>query len=285
MQGYRHGLKEREEELGPLHPVRTSYRELLTEETIGLHYHHALEVNWFQGAQASVRISGRTWNLEPDAILVVPPQAPHSYQILPGGSVWVVQISLEGFQSLFQPQHRAGLGLESLDWVASVPPIHFSYQNLVERVAELARISKNPSGPSGGALDTAGPLGGILSVLRAVDRVAPDDLKTNDPMRRIIEFSEAHWQQPITLKAVAEAAYLSVPHLCRVFKAASGTSYIDYLSRLRIEKACQLLRTGMPVTDVCFESGFQNLSYFIQVFRRYVGQTPGVFKNLALPTG
>jgi len=188
----------------------------------------------------------------------------------------VFHISFADFQLIFSPEYRKSLGLSELSWLEAVPFHHARYASLA---TPLARVTEELAAGSGSrperAVGLIPPVVAVLEILAGAGRQA--GTVPGDHMRRVIEFSEAHWQDPIPLSAAAAAACLSVPHFCRVFKASAGVSYVDYLSRLRIEKACIMLRSGLPVTVACFEAGFRNLSYFIQVFKRHTGTTPGRF--------
>jgi len=275
---YTLGLKENETELNLFMPVRASTRDFVQAEQVGLHYHHAMEINLFSDARGTARIGGQAFDLASCPVLVTPPDMPHGYDILEGGSVRVFHISFAGVRQIFGAEYRESLNLSDLSWLEAVPFRHERYPALEEPLSRIIGELSAGSG-NGGRLERAvgliSPVVAVLDILAGAGRQA--GTVPGDHMRRVIEFSEAHWREPIQLSAVAAAACFSVPHFCRVFKAAAGVSYVDYLSRLRIEKACAMLRSGLPVTDACFDAGFRNLSYFIQVFKRHTGTTPGRF--------
>ncbi len=275
---YTLGLKENEMELNLFQPVRTSSRDFGQAEQVGLHYHHALEINLFSGARGTARIGGQALDLALHPVLVAPPDMPHGYDIRKGGEVHVFHLSFSDFRRIFGPEYLEAMNLADLSWLETIPFHHERYAALEE---PLSHIMDGLSAGSGSRLHRAvsllQPICAVLEMFAEASRYRRYDPVSGDHMRRIIEFSEAHWHEPITLSMAAAVACVSVPHFCRIFKAAAGVSYVDYLSRLRIEKACAMLRSGMPVTVVCFESGFRNLSYFIQVFRRQIGITPGQF--------
>ena len=72
---------------------------------------------------------------------------------------------------------------------------------------------------------------------------------------------------------------MSVFLFARVFRELVGTPPHKYLVRRRLQRARDLLRSGMPVTDVCYAAGFNNLSHFIRTFRAYFGMSPSKFKS------
>lgn len=98
--------------------------------------------------------------------------------------------------------------------------------------------------------------------------------------RRIVQaklFIDANYTDNIDLSNIADEAYFSKFHFIRQFKKIYGKTPHQYLIVVRIEKAMQLLRKGIPVTNVCFSVGFESLSSFSGLFKRIVGQTPSAF--------
>jgi AraC-like DNA-binding protein len=71
---------------------------------------------------------------------------------------------------------------------------------------------------------------------------------------------------------------MSVFLFARVFRELVGMPPHKYLVHRRLNRARDLLRSGMPVTDVCYAAGFNNLSHFIKTFRTYFGMLPSKLK-------
>lgn len=275
---YTLGLKENETGLNLFVPVRASSRAFDRPERVGLHYHHAMEINLFSGAQGIARIGGHALELATHPVLVTPPDTPHGYEIREGGSVSVFHISFADFRLIFGAEYRESLKLSDISWLHDLPCRHPRYADLAEPLALLTvALSAGSGSVACRASRLVPPVCAILDILSEAGRYRENGPVRDDHMRRIIEFSETHWQDPIPLSLAASVACVSVPHFCRLFKAAAGVSYVEYVSRLRVEKACAMLRSGLPVTTACYEAGFRNLSYFIQVFKRHTGTTPGRF--------
>jgi AraC-like DNA-binding protein len=93
-------------------------------------------------------------------------------------------------------------------------------------------------------------------------------------------YMASHLSEDVDLAALSRAAELSPFHFSRVFKARTGTSPHRYLISLRIEQAARLLRSSpLPVTQVCYDVGFRNLSHFITTFRSLMGVTPSRYRQ------
>jgi len=89
----------------------------------------------------------------------------------------------------------------------------------------------------------------------------------------------ARYAEPLRLDQLAREAALSPFHFLRIFRSAFGETPHQYLTRVRIEAAKRLLLADAPVTDVCFEVGFQSLGSFSTLFARRVGAPPSAFRR------
>jgi len=94
------------------------------------------------------------------------------------------------------------------------------------------------------------------------------------------QFIEDHQAEELSLGDVAKAVNTSTFYFCKVFKKATGLNFTDYLSRVRVEKAKNLLlNPNMRISEVAFAAGFQSLSHFNRVFRRIAGESPTSFRE------
>lgn len=95
-----------------------------------------------------------------------------------------------------------------------------------------------------------------------------------------INYIDANYDKPITLTEIAKVCHLSVSRLAHVFKEQMGITIVDYLTSVRIERAKQLLlATDQNCTEICFEVGYNNQSYFTRTFKDLVGMTPRQFRT------
>ena len=99
-------------------------------------------------------------------------------------------------------------------------------------------------------------------------------------IQAVLDFMDRHYTDDLRLADLARRACLHPQYLCRVFKRRLGMSLIDYLTRLRIRRASELLdQTTDPVTEICYRSGFRDLSHFIRTFRKITGNSPREFRK------
>lgn len=109
-----------------------------------------------------------------------------------------------------------------------------------------------------------------------------DDLQDDTllPLRKAVEYLDAHFDQALTLGILADHATLSVSRLAHRFKEETGTTLIEYLTWIRIGHAQRLLtETDKSCQKIADEVGYNNQSYFSRAFRRVVGITPRQFRH------
>jgi len=107
------------------------------------------------------------------------------------------------------------------------------------------------------------------------------DSKRVTQIKPAIDYIEANYSHPLTLGDVAKSAHLSVSRLSHVFKEQVGITIVDYLTNVRIEHSKELLiSTDNSCTQICFETGYNNQSYFTRTFKDIVGVTPRQFREM-----
>lgn len=100
-------------------------------------------------------------------------------------------------------------------------------------------------------------------------------------LKQTFQLIDSQYQQPLTLTDLAQVANLSPNYFCRFFQKITHHSPIDYLNRYRIEMAClKLTHTNDSITEIAFSCGFNDVSYFIRLFRRYKETSPRKYKQL-----
>ena len=101
----------------------------------------------------------------------------------------------------------------------------------------------------------------------------------------LIQHAKAHIEdnynhEDISLNMVASEVNLSSSHFSTVFGQETGVTFVEYLTKVRMDKAKQLLRTtGTKTTEIAFEVGFRDAHYFSNLFKKTQGCTPREYRN------
>lgn len=115
----------------------------------------------------------------------------------------------------------------------------------------------------------------VFSLVSEVSRY-----RAGDAGERAAAYVGEHFRETITLKDVAEACYVNPAYLGRCFQKATGTSFRQYLTNLRIEEAKRLLlQTDKKVYEIAAEVGFGESKYFVMKFTENAGCTPAEYRK------
>jgi two-component system response regulator YesN len=88
-------------------------------------------------------------------------------------------------------------------------------------------------------------------------------------------FVDQHLSEQATTRAIARHVGLSEAHFCRVFRKCTGTTFLDYVHRVRIDAAKQLLTDpSLRVKEIAHALGFRTVSHFNHKFRQHTGASP-----------
>lgn len=97
-----------------------------------------------------------------------------------------------------------------------------------------------------------------------------------------LQYLQDNFAEQLRLPEVAKKAGFSVPAFSRIFRQATGTSFLAYLRNIRVEHAKKLLRTtSLPTAQVAISCGFQSPHHLIRSFKKVTGQTPGEYRRWA----
>lgn len=109
----------------------------------------------------------------------------------------------------------------------------------------------------------------------------PLDSRHSETIERVKQYIFDHIDKKITLHEAASHVFLSAGYLSSIFKKNCGESFIDFVNRHKIEKACELLRQEhQPIGYISDILSFENTYYFAKIFKRYTGMTPRDYRKM-----
>ncbi|WP_308737691.1 AraC family transcriptional regulator [Paenibacillus sp. AR247] len=96
---------------------------------------------------------------------------------------------------------------------------------------------------------------------------------------RALLYIRGKFQEELSLEDVAEHVHLNPYYFSKVFKQQTGETFIDYVTRLRIDKAKELMKDGRySMKEVCYQVGYKDPNYFSRVFKKVTGVTPSEYR-------
>lgn len=99
------------------------------------------------------------------------------------------------------------------------------------------------------------------------------------------EYVKENYRQELTLNKMAEMMHVHPNYLSRIFKEKTGISYVDFVSRIKVEKAEKMLQKGeKSIKQVSIECGYINPNYFGRIFKKKTGMSPGEYRKKQMRT-
>jgi AraC-like DNA-binding protein len=94
------------------------------------------------------------------------------------------------------------------------------------------------------------------------------------------QFIREHHTEDLSLGQVAAAVHTSIFYFCKLFRKVTGTTFTEFVSRTRVEKAKNLLlNPNLRVSEIAYEVGFQSLTHFNRVFKKVIGESPTEYRG------
>ena len=123
-----------------------------------------------------------------------------------------------------------------------------------------------------------------LEKYKTVNRIKasaePTKADLHKKLKLAIQYMQENMEEEVTLAMLSDAAHLSSFHFLRLFKATYEVTPIQYLTHIRLKKACGLLKkTKQPLGSIGSACGFANQSSFIRLFKKEFGATPQTFRE------
>lgn len=123
----------------------------------------------------------------------------------------------------------------------------------------------------------------LLLIIRQNTEPAPkqegyhfDSHYKSDVVHQIISYLDAHYNEKISLDAIAQNMYLSSVYISKIFKDETGESPINYLIKIRLEKAKEMLlvTNADSIKKIANQVGYEDVYHFSKLFKKYYGMSP-----------
>lgn len=100
-------------------------------------------------------------------------------------------------------------------------------------------------------------------------------------IKKSLHYIQSNYLKKIYIDDIAKEVNLNPQYFCKFFKANIGKTPVDYINQYRIGQAAKIMRmSDKKISEICFDVGFENFSYFIKKFKQYKGYTPGVYRYI-----
>lgn len=104
--------------------------------------------------------------------------------------------------------------------------------------------------------------------------------KDSERMNEVFDYVLKNFKNDINLSEIANKTRFSEAAFCRYFKLRTQKTFVEFVNEIRIEYACKLLsENDLNILEICYESGFKNLSNFNRQFRKYTNNNPKTYRQ------
>ena len=259
-------------------PYQLRCKDFVNDDIAPPHYAETMEIEVCCGITGEVVIENERIRVEGDTVVVVPPGAVHAVTFRSGpGQVYVLHISFADLRPFVDVEAMLAREGRSLTDAARICP---DFGEICQLVQELIARDGDPFARVRLLLEILEHIFARRQAETPAGHLPP--APDSDELRRILRWTEEHFTGEICLEDAARAVGFSKNYFCTWFKGRTGLTYMGYLSRVRISNACRLLAQTGSIASACYGSGFQDMSYFIQLFKRTQGVTPKTYlRNLS----
>ena len=264
-------------------PYSIRHKRFPYDNTVPLHYADTLEIIVTTDVIGNVIVGHEIHELEKNDVVIIPPYYVHSTVCSQcSGILYNIKVSFEYLKSFIDVEAIVELENKKMFNKLFMPEKHPAFMSIINR---MISEDENAFSRMHCMLDIFELLCSNDVSVSASSKGNSNDEIAEKRLREIINWTNEHYMEHISLEQIAEKLYLSKYYLCKLFRKYTRITYMTYLNQVRLDKAFQRLRSGKNVSECAVECGFESVSYFIQQFRKYYGYTPGQMLHQSESTG
>jgi AraC-like DNA-binding protein len=285
----------RKDELGldPAFPFWIGTVELVRDPDMRetRHWHDCLEITCLRSGKVDYFVDGETYCMGRGDVIIFNDVEPHGWDVLSESAMEEARAS--ALVATFSPELvTEGASLFDYEYLSPFKERGSNFRNRLsaddEGVARLvalleeAHVEYEAEGPGYRLMIKAIVLQ-LLTLLQRCHRRGSPRTEMLESRRKALErvagaldFIQDHFREDISLDDAAREAGMSPHYFSTYFKKATGSSFVETLTRLRVCKARELaMGTDRTIADIAMDCGFNNAANFYRAYRRVFGVSPG----------
>ncbi len=242
-------------------------------------WHEELELVYcmFEG---NAEIDGVTYAVSKEDILLINPRQLHTLQAYGSGNMWVLRVNLE----------TLGVSADEISGTSGLLfPNHIGQRNSIYQpvcgcMQEIAGLMRGEL--PGKHLQLKSLLYHMMYLFYTNGKLeshADNKKGQTGFVQKTLLYMKKNIDQQITIDDLAKNVHFSSYHFIKAFKRYMQLSPMEYLQKIRLNYAVNYLAEGKSITDTAYLCGFNNISYFIRVFKRHYNMTPKAYQNQLTP--
>lgn len=250
-----------------------AYRLTGIAQPFPIHFHEYYVLGLMENGQRTLSCKGREYTIRPGDMLLFNPGDPHACAQSDGGTLDYhgINASKETMRDLV----REMTGNPALSRFSQPVICNDEAACFLRRLHELVMDGSHEFEKEESLLFL------LSELLRRYSQPIEADIAANrEDIERACRYMETHYAQRVTLDQLCRCAGLSRSALLRAFTVTKGVTPYRYLENVRIGEARKLLEQGVSPVEVALRTGFSDQSHFTNYFRRFIGLSPGVYREI-----
>lgn len=253
------------------------------------HWHSYFEITCVQKGQGRYFVNGQEYSMDEGDIIIFNNVEPHGWKLLGEDMHLLVMVFSPEFVaeklSVFDSEYLKPFVERGSNFKNRIGKEETVSHEIRKSIREIYKESEEKR--EGYRLMIKA---NVLRILTVLIRAYQDESKSGEmlkekknAMKRLEQafaYIDSHYCEKITLDEVAASAFMSSNYFSSYFRKVTNISFSDYVTRLRIMHARELLRdTDKSVTEIALACGFNNISNFYRLYKKHIGKPPGEDKK------
>ena len=266
-----------EQKIELLYVCRADYEETIIPTAMHAHTNH-LEIQYISGGKAHIRISGHSYNVQKGDVVIYNAGILHDERANPDCGMSFYNCGIKNFQLSYLPNgHLLAHDVKPILHAGNMANnIQSIFQILFEQISKKKKDSSSVCYYL---------LNALLTIL--INQLPQEKLtqrnKFDVSFQECKSFIDEHFTENISVEELSKIANMSISGFSHHFKKNFGLSPIQYLIHLKIGFAQKLLiTTDKSITEISMILGYDNISYFNNQFKKFVGTSPQNYRKLWL---
>lgn len=236
-----------------------------------MHTHDSYELYYFAGGSGIYRVEGTPYPLEKGDILIMRPAEAHYIDITDNKPYTRLSVNFKA--NLFSGIDPSGRLLAPFNNRKIGTFNRYRAENFKSDAYSVFIKNITTDSPDRRVQTITNLLPLLNEISFAFDSLSETEI-TKSLDSKIIGYINRHISEDITLDAICEKFYISKTHLCRIFKKATASTIVEYITVKRLVTARQLILSGVPPTKVYLQCGFKDYSVFYRAYKKKYGASP-----------
>lgn len=272
-------------------PMNIYTGEFLSNQiNVYLHWHNEMEIIYVKSGVGKVYIDMNFYDIQSGDIIIINKEALHylyndtdttlKYEAI----IFDLSLLQNSFLDYCQVTFINPLIENNLKTNHIIKDSYIGYDEILYYVCKIIKSYNN--GNFGFQLEIKGLLFNLFYELfnnAYIQKPSSEFIDNNNKLfklKNVIKYIYDNYNKPLSIKELSRIAGYSEYHFIRFFKSQTGKTCTNFINALRIEKSLDLLiNTNLSITDIAFNVGYDDVSYFIKIFKRLTCKTPSNYRK------